>query len=328
MLAVALVDTQARQVRDFAMGRGTDSERALARKFTQHLGPQDLVMMDRGCTSVGQFAAFMASGAHVLGRISASWKPKKLRQLSDGSWLVQVEGYDDTLSKKAKERRKKAGGRGKGKGGKRRKKDASPRQLIVLKMRMIEYQVNGHESCRLLTDLLDPEKYPARELALEYHRRWECELTYDELKTHLATVTHGTLHTVFRSKTPDGVKQEAYATFIMYNLIRRLMVEAGEAHGVSPLEISFVETLEVVKMAAPRFEAASPRRRALLVEQLLQDIADCRNNRPRRPRWNPREVKIKMSNSPRKRRRGRGKIVDFAACLRVKTKASPRRKAA
>jgi len=221
------------------------------------------------------------------------------------------------LSRKARQRRKKAGARGKGKRGQRRKKNASPRQLIVLKMRMIEYQINGHESCRLLTDLLDPVKYPARELALEYHGRWECELVYDELKTHMATVTHGTLHTVFRSKTPDGVKQEAYATFITYNLIRRLIAEAGEAHGMSPLEISFVETIEVVKMAAPRFEAASPRRRALLVEQLLQDIADCRNKRPRRPRWNPREVKIKMSNSRRKRQRGRGKIIDFAASLQV-----------
>jgi hypothetical protein len=327
MLAVALVDTQTRQIRDIAMGRCTDSERALARKFIQHLGPQDLVIKDRGCTSVGQFAAFMGSGAHVLGRISASWKPKKLRQLKDGSWLVQVQGYDDTGSKK--KRKKKTAGRRKGKGSRRRKtKTASNRRLIVLQMRMIEYQVSGGEQCRLLTDLLDPEKYPALELATEYHRRWECELAYDELKTHLTTVTHGTLHTVFRSKTPDGVTQEAYGTFIAYNLIRRLMAEAGEAHEVPPLEISFVEAVEVIKMAAPRFEGTPRRHRAFLIEQLLQDIADCRNKRPRRPRWNPREVKIKMSNSPRKRSRGRGKIVDFAASLRVTPPPSRRRRAA
>lgn len=326
MLAVALVDTQTRQVRDIAMGRCTDSERALARQFTQHLGPQDLVVMDRGCTSVGQFAAFMGCGAHVLGRISASWKPKKLRQLKDGSWLVQVEGYDDVGSKK--KRKKKTGRRRKRKGGRRKTRTASKRRLIVLQMRMIEYRVDGGEQVRLLTDLLDPDKYPARDLALEYHARWECELVYDELKTHLTTVTHGTLHTVFRSKTPDGVTQEAYGTFIAYNLIRRLMVEAGEAHEIPPLNISFVEAVEVIKMAAPRFEGAPRRHRAFLVEQLLQDIADCKNKRPRRPRWNPREVKIKMSNSRRKRHRGRGKIIDYAASLQVTPPVSPRRKAA
>lgn len=193
---------------------------------------------------------------------------------------------------------------------------------------MIEYLVNGRGKCRLLTDLLDPDKFPARELAREYHRRWECELTYDELKTHLATVTHGTLHTVFRSKTADGVRQELYATFITYNILRRLIVEAGEAHGVSPLEISFVGTVEAIKDAAPRFEAASNLHREFLVRQLLEDIADCRNARPRRPRWNPREVRIKMSNSPLKRRRGRGKIIDFAAKLQVRPPASPPRLAA
>lgn len=315
MLAVALVATQTRQVRDVAMGPCTGSERLLARKFTQHLGPQDLVMKDRGCTSVGQFAAFMDCGAHVLGRISASWKPKKLRQLTDGSWLVQVEGYDDTGSKK--KRKKKATGGRKRKGGRRKSRATSKRRLIVLQMRMIEYRVNGGENCRLLTDLLDPDKYPARELALEYHGRWECELVYDELKTHLATVKHGTLHTVFRSKTPNGVTQEVYGTFIAYNLIRRLMVEAGEAHGIPPLDISFVDAVKVIEMAAPRFEGTPRRHRALLIEQLLQDIADCKNKRPRRHRWNPREVKIKMSNSRRKRHRGHGKIIDFAASLQV-----------
>lgn len=331
MLAVALVDTQSHQIRDVAMGRCTDSERELARKFVPHLGAKDLVMKDRGCSSVGQFAAFMSNGTHVLGRIAKSWKPKKIRQLSDGSWLVQIEGYDDTGSKKAKQdrQRRKKGvvGRRKRKGGQRKTAGTNTRRLIVLQMRMIEYQVGRSEKCRLLTDLLDPEKFPALELAREYHRRWECELTYDELKTHLSTVPHGTLHTVFRSKTPDGVKQEAYGTFITYNLIRRLMVEAGETHGVPPLEISFVGTVEAIKDAAPRFEAVSSRRRDVLIRQLLEDIAACRNARPRRPRWNPREVKIKMSNSRLKRRRGRGKTIDFAADLRVKPPASPRRRA-
>jgi len=103
------------------------------------------------------------------------------------------------------------------------------------------------------------------------------------------------------------------------------MLEAGEAHGVNPLEISFVETVEVIKLAAPRFEAASRRRCAFLLDQLLEDIVHCRNKRSRRPRSNPREVNVKMSNSKLKRNRGRGKMVDFEAALTVEQPPSPRK---
>jgi len=37
----------------------------------------------------------------------------------------------------------------------------------------------------LLTSLSDPEKYPADEIVDPYHERWEIELGYDEIKTHL-----------------------------------------------------------------------------------------------------------------------------------------------
>ncbi|WP_170198249.1 hypothetical protein [Streptomyces chryseus] len=40
---------------------------------------------------------------------------------------------------------------------------------------MIDYQVDGGETIRLLTDLLDPEAWPAGELAALYYERWEVE---------------------------------------------------------------------------------------------------------------------------------------------------------
>jgi hypothetical protein len=67
--------------------------------------------------------------------------------------------------------------------------------------------------------------------------------------------------------------------------------------------------------AAPRFEAASSLHREFH-PPTLGDIADCRNTRPD-ARWNPREVRIKMSNSPLKRRRGRGKSSTSPLALKV-----------
>ena len=66
---------------------------------------------------------------------------------------------------------------------------------------MVQYRVGKGPTIRVVTDLLDPEQYPARELAALYHDRWESELVNDECKNHLATVTHGALHTTFRSKS-------------------------------------------------------------------------------------------------------------------------------
>lgn len=324
LMGVALVETSTRQVRDVAFGSCRSSERALALQFLRHVGPGDLLLMDRGCSSAVQFEAFTKVGCHVMGRISAGWKPEFLRQLGPGDHLVRVHAHE------TREAKKRSGRRRSGQGSRRPKarKPVAPRRKITLKMRMIEYVIGSGSPVRLLTSLLDPRKFPARALALEYHQRWECELAYDEIKTHLVTVTHGTLHTVFRSKTPQGVLQEAYGTFLAYNLIRSLIVEAGRVHGVPPLEISFVDTLEVVKREAHGLEAAPKRKRPALVQRLLQDIAECRNPRPRRHRANPRVVKVKMSNFKLKRRGHRQRTVDFPARLRVTSPRSSRRRAA
>ena len=55
-----------------------------------------------------------------------------------------------------------------------RKKDPGlPRKMRV---RVVSYQVDGWPERKLLTSLLDPEQFPAREVAAMYHERWETEL--------------------------------------------------------------------------------------------------------------------------------------------------------
>jgi IS4 transposase len=52
-------------------------------------------------------------------------------------------------------------------------KGAAPGHVVL---RVIEYRVDGGEVIRLLTDLLDPDAYPAAELAALYRERWEAEI--------------------------------------------------------------------------------------------------------------------------------------------------------
>ena len=144
-------------------------------------------------------------------------------------------------------------------------------------------------------------------------------MAYDELKTHLATVSHGTLHTTFRSKSPDGVRQETFGMLVAYNLVRGLIAEAADEYQCDPLTISFVESLRIIQSALSQVPGrssfgADPQ---AIRRLLLYDIANC-VNRPRRKRSYPRKVKIKMSNFGVKTPEDQGQNVDFVALLQLR----------
>ena len=96
----------------------------------------------------------------------------------------------------------------------------------------------------LLTTLLDPKAYPKQELKALYRSRWEAELAFRELKTHMLGS-----HVAFRSKTPTRVLQEAFAQLIAYQCLRGLMARAAVRAGEQPLRISFTGALEVLVVA-------------------------------------------------------------------------------
>lgn len=290
MGAVCLTETSTRQIGAVVFTPYQSGERESIFSMLNRLGGSDLLLMDRGISGAWLFAECQERSLHFLGRISAGWKPKEKKLLGNGDFIVSVKGRIPKYLRRC----------GKNK--------------VELELRMIEYRIGENESIRLLTNLLDPVEYPALELARLYHSRWECELAYDELKNHLGSAQ--TL--LFRSKTPDGVLQEAYGLLSLYNMIRGLMVEAGNVHNIDPLEISFVETIQVIKNTTSYFQTATfQRQRAQILEQMLKDIAECRNPRPRRSRQYPRVVKRKMSKFKLKRKDCHQKYFDFEKNLKL-----------
>ncbi len=274
---VPLVDVTSRQLRAVVVQRCNGSERDAAATLLKSLRRGDLVLWDRGFSAAWLFAVARKRRVHVLGRIASSWKPIVVKRLGPGDSIVIVQGDVP-------------------------KKYRTGSARVAVRMRMIEYQIDGGETIRLLTDLMSPNTYPALELAKLYHARWECELAYDEIKNHLATVATGGLELVFRSKTPDGVLQEVYGLLTLYNLIRGLMAEAARVHRVAALDISFIETVQVIRDTTARLQFATDQICEQILQQLLTDIAECRNTRPRRLRRCPRVKKIKMTKFPLKRR--------------------------
>jgi hypothetical protein len=116
-------------------------------------------------------------------------------------------------------------------------------------VRVIDAQItvttsNGHAAagCRLVTTLLDPARYPAGDLAVLYHERWEVETAYFELKS---TILGGR---VLRARTPDGIDQEVYALLVTYQALRTAIADAAATvPGTDPDRASFAVALNAAR---------------------------------------------------------------------------------
>jgi len=190
-----------------------------------------LLMWDRGLHTYAMVQATVVKGCDYLGRIPANVKFIAETPLADGSYLSWI--YPS---------------------GKLRKKGSQP-----LLLRVIEYTIEQPEqpqeqiTYRLITSLLDIERFPAQLLASEYHQRWEVETTIDELKVHLlGRKTH------VRSQKPREVVQEVYGWLLGHWAIRLLMFQAASSAGVAPLRLSFTVTLRLIRRALPKFQRLQP----------------------------------------------------------------------
>jgi hypothetical protein len=142
---------------------------------------------------------------------------------------------------------------------------------------------------RLITTLLDPDRYPAFELVKLYHERWEIETAYLELKSGILGAR------VLRARTPAGVDQEVYALLVTYQILRTAMADATSTHeGINPDRASFTIALNAARdlviqaagVIADTVIDLVGRIGRLVLANLLPD---------RRVRTNPRTVKRAMS---------------------------------
>lgn len=189
---------------------------------------------------------------------------------------------------------------------------------VEIIVRVIVFQIPGFQPVRLITSILDPD-ITAKEIIRQYHKRWDIEISYDEIKTHQCATLRGQMPTVLRSKRADLVKQELYAILITYNLVRCLIYKAALKHSKDPLDISFLDTLHHIIEAAPYISVALLAKKKNLFDYLLDVIADSLIDRPRRPRVNPRVIKIKMSKFKRKRKKDKSEFRNFEQEIKIIT---------
>lgn len=186
-----------------------------------------LVMADRNFLSWRLWRAAAATGAHLLWRVSDSFTLPVVERLDDGSYLSQLKPP--------------------------RKRDGEP-----ITVRVIEYTVtttdahgaHNSEMFCLATTLLDPDTAPIEVIPTLYHERWRGETILDAVKTDL----RGGADVLLRSQHPDGVRQEMWALFCLYQALADLVGDAARHHRTDPDRISFLRARNAARRSVPRIQ--------------------------------------------------------------------------
>jgi hypothetical protein len=254
-------------------------EQRLAPGLFRHLQPDMLLVWDRGFFSYFLWKSVVTQGCQLLARVSRRLVLRPLQSWADGSYLAKIYPCESE-----------------------RNRDRQGQLVRVIRYTLNDPQRVGHRQEHvLLTTLLDAERYPAKELVLLYHERWEIELVYDEQKTH-QNPWRVTKSADLRSQTPTGVLQELYALSIGHFVVRSVMAQAAATEGLDPDRLSFVGCLNILRCRLPECPTPDTEMFAVWYEVLLWEVGQERTDDVvRRNRINPRVVKVKMSNFMKKR---------------------------
>lgn len=261
-----------------------EGERTVAGRLLTGLRADDLVLMDRGFWSYGIFWQIHNQRAFFAIRKVAQVNLRRVRRLDRGDYLVRWKPCDQ-------------------------KRDW-PGLPPAMELRYIPYQLPGFRPSGIVTNLLDPQAVSREEwirLAVVndagrviepglYHRRWEIETTFRELK-----VTQG-MEGSLRCRTPEGIRFEVAGHVLLYLLVRWLIVEAADRQGLDdPLRLSFKGALEELADMRQSLLLAEPMHvRQVLLPRLLERIASHRVKfRPGRHFPRPRDGKAKYKGKGR-----------------------------
>jgi Insertion element 4 transposase N-terminal/Transposase DDE domain len=226
---LALAETGTHAVFAAAFDHIDIGETTLARRLLDHLRPGMLCLADRAFVGFELWTAARATGADLLWRLRVNQVLPCDEVLPDGSYLSQV--YPSP-----KHRRHGADG---------------------VTVRVIDYRLDGVPGAeplyRVATTLLDAAEAPAAEVAALYHERWEAETIFAEIK-----VTLPGERLMLRSRRADLAEQEVFGLLLAHFALRCLMVQASAAVGGDPDELSFLQTVRVVRRHLPLHAAFPP----------------------------------------------------------------------
>jgi hypothetical protein len=288
---VTLIACGTRRILGAVMDSSAVSEQALWDRLVTQLQPGTLNLADRNFFSMNRWRIAAGTGAHLL------WRVKNGRQvlpatvtetLSDGSYLVRLRESDAMLAARRKATR-----------------DTETPRLQDITARMVEFMVTvtdqaGHVSFsrfRILSTLLDPDLYPAGDLAACYAERWHAETAYKTIKSTLRGPRRR-----MRGQSPDLAEQEIWGLLTIYNAVIDHAVTAAVDLGLDPDQISFTTVLRAVRdhLTPARTCGNCGQHTAPTAADLTAAITNGPKNPTRAPRTSPRTARDRKTQKTRK----------------------------
>ena len=239
-----------------------EHEQAVAGRLLTALRPNDLVLMDRGFGNYALFWQIARQEAFFAIRLRQNVPLKTVKTLGPRDRLVTW--------RPAKQSRRRTT---------LFDTEGLPPESTL---RVIAYQIPGFRPSAVVTNVLDPQRISSQEwtrLATQdeggtvleaglYHRRWDIETLFYELKVRQGM--EGSL----RGRSPETIAYEVAGHVLLYLLTRWLMVEAAAEHGVNPLRLSFTQAQRELADLRPALLASTPQRIArVLLPKLLARLA-------------------------------------------------------
>jgi hypothetical protein len=222
--AACLVELGTHAVFDARMDGYAAAETMLIEEMFGSLRPGMLALADRHIYSFDRWNRAAATGADLLWRVTANLILRPVEHLADGSYIAEV------MPPKKKPGRK------------------------SFRLRVIEYRLPGSDEWyRLVTTILDPVRAPAKDLAILYHERWDVEGFLKQIKS--VQLNH---EKIFRSKSPDGVRQEFWAHLAVHYATMCVQVDAADQAKLDPDRISHKNTVRVIRSRVWRPESFPP----------------------------------------------------------------------
>lgn len=111
------------------------------------------------------------------------------------------------------------------------------RQILV---RRIELPLSKGESLVLITDLIDPDEFPAVDLLWIYAQRWDIERMFQKV-----TEVFGLNHLI--GSTPQGSLFQFAFCMVLYNMIQTVRAYIAQAQDLEPATISTEKLFDDVK---------------------------------------------------------------------------------
>lgn len=246
---LAMVDAHTGCLRDVVVSPMRTHDMARVAELHPKLAAGDIVVADRGFCSYAHLALLSKAKAHAVFRVHqkqiVDFHPHRPcagdiegKGIPTSRWVRRL-GHCDQLVEWVKPKWRPAWISSEAFA-------ALPEKLLL---REIKVRIKA-PGCRvqevvLVTTLLDPVLYPAREIASLYKLRWQVEVDLRDVKTTLGL-------DVLKSKKVETVHKELLVFVLVYNLVRQVGVKAAKRQKVKPHRISFIDALRWLQLMSAR----------------------------------------------------------------------------